>query len=607
MKKTAGFVVMLLLLCLFAVSLAEVRVETGSGRLNMRTKMDEKSRVVTYVPNHALVMVTESGEEWTGITYRGKSGYVQTKYLLLPEFLSGQVYPDEGCLFLQEVPGEDAGWTGVCGELETVEILSLEGDFFRVRNLGALGYGAEGYVSVTALSYQRKEVSGTRTWIPERGRIVRDTVMTSGGIDGLSVPAGTEVRVGPGQGEMCLVQAGDLVGYIPVSDVALLGLEEDRAEVSEECQMAEEIARTALGKKFRSFAREKLYALSARWEDGVLCTFYSEEDQYRYACLVKNGKASMSLSYTDFALPVRVKDLLPMGQMEVTVSDTDLGIGDVAEIRVRAYTDYRCRYILTQEGKTLVDTGDTEHFHAAWRARKPGRYELLIRVTDEQGESLEKNCVITVADWQVSDAEPGNIYSQKDGWWLDKAYRKSTLDQSGCAIFTLSHVLHRMGITGKETEPETLAVTYALCLTVDGTNNERLIRTAAEDFGFKTQRALLKNAEDIRRKLREGCFFSFSVARGHIAMIGGISEDGNMVLVVDSAPSATFERKVGTDLYYRTSRGAFRVARSLEDLPGAVWFLDTDKYGGMEYWMPLSYVAKRGVRLIEPADTENHE
>ena len=72
-----------------------------------------------------------------------------------------------------------------------------------------------------------------------------------------------------------------------------------------------------------------------------------------------------------------------------------------------------------------------------------------------------------------------------------------------------------------------------------------------------------------------------------------------MVRVVDSAPGATFERIVNASLYYQMNGGGFREALRLEQIPGARWYLDTEDYGGLEYWMQLSYAAKRGVRLIQ--------
>ena len=73
-----------------------------------------------------------------------------------------------------------------------------------------------------------------------------------------------------------------------------------------------------------------------------------------------------------------------------------------------------------------------------------------------------------------------------------------------------------------------------------------------------------------------------------------------MVRVIDSAPQATFERIVGAAQYYQMRSGAFRAALKLDDLPGARWYFETDEYGGLEYFLPMDYVAKRGVRLIQP-------
>ena len=149
--------------------------------------------------------------------------------------------------------------------------------------------------------------------------------------------------------------------------------------------------------------------------------------------------------------------------------------------------------------------------------------------------------------------------------------------------------------------PENLAVTYAACLIKgEGTSNERLINLAAKAFGFKTRTALYTDEKQIVDLLRGGALFTFSVARGHIALVTGISEDGSMATVADSAPSATYERMVNCSMYYALQSGAYRAALSPEDLPGARWYFETGEYGGMEYYLPLSYLARRGVRLIQP-------
>ena len=260
---------------------------------------------------------------------------------------------------------------------------------------------------------------------------------------------------------------------------------------------------------------------------------------------------------------------------------------------------------MSLNGKTVAESEIGDHFSAAYRPRQAGEYVITVTVTDKQGLTRKQEAVFTVdGSLPVKDGL-SDVYSQKDGWWADKKYRHSNLGKSGCAIFALSHALQRMGHTEDEILPENLAVKYAYCLIPnEGTSNELLINTAAKDFGFTTRKTLYNEKKQIIQLLDEGAFFSFSIARGHIAMVCGKSEDGTMIRVVDSAPGATFERIVNCAPYYQTRSGAFRAALSLDDLPGARWYFETDEYGGLEYRLPLEYVAKRGVRLIQPVTEE---
>ena len=197
----------------------------------------------------------------------------------------------------------------------------------------------------------------------------------------------------------------------------------------------------------------------------------------------------------------------------------------------------------------------------------------------------------------VEESEP---YSQKDGWWLDKKYSKRNLDSSGCAIFTLSHALHLLGRGGDETTPQALAKTYPMYLAESGTVTARLLAAAGRDFGFSTQEDKVKDAAEIKRLFDAGAVFSFSVADGHIALAAGMSEDGTKVHVLDSAPSATFERIKNTALYIPDGQGGYQAVSSLWEIPGAMYYFETDQFGGLEYYMDLSYVASRGVRPIKP-------
>lgn len=194
------------------------------------------------------------------------------------------------------------------------------------------------------------------------------------------------------------------------------------------------------------------------------------------------------------------------------------------------------------------------------------------------------------------------LFSQTDGWWQDKKYSISNLETSGCAVFSLSHALQLLGYTGEEITPERLAKTYAVALMKDGsgTMNSSLVGRAGDDFGFKTRYELYENPSTIRQKAAEGAVFSFSVVNGHIACVAAVSEDGQKCLIIDSAPSATFERKGDEPVYFLSQDGTFQLAHTPADIPGIEYCIETNSYGCGVYYLDMAYVARRGVRLIQP-------
>lgn len=193
------------------------------------------------------------------------------------------------------------------------------------------------------------------------------------------------------------------------------------------------------------------------------------------------------------------------------------------------------------------------------------------------------------------------IYSQCDGWWKNKKYRTSTLEHSGCAIFALSSALQRLGYEGDAILPEVLAQKYAACLLEGGTMNSALVGRASDDFGYRTRFDLYTNASEIIKKMNEqGALYTFSVVNGHIAMVAEVSEDKTKFRIVDSALSATFERIGNNSIYIRNGTGEFTAITSPAYIPDSRYYVETNAYGGGEYWLDVSYVARRGVRLIQP-------
>ena len=570
----------LLILCIAALAVAagtaladSARVLTPGGPVNVRKKADSKSTIVVAAPNRSLVEVLETGDTWSRVTYKGKTGYVKTEFLLLPEALAGKtVYPDADTLLRAE-PDADAAILLPVGGWEALTVEAVENGWAAV-TCGDV----RGYVPAEDLSYQLDAPSGDMTWMREPG-VLPET--------------GAEVAVTVIDGDTCLALGSDGCQRLPVSGIVLTGPADETADME-----AVSLAEAALEKAYKAFDAQKLYATVEAQGDGWRVGWFTAQDQYVYGALVRDGKAVFTARYTDFAAPAKTPDLLPQGQIDLRLSSNTLAVGDVLDITVQAWTQEKCAYSLTLEGEKIAESEDDGHFAAAYRPRQAGNYTLTVTVTDEGGKSASVSADFTVTEG--TDAGLALPYSQKDGWWLDQAYRDSTLDHSGCAIFTLSHALQRMGKTGDDLRPEALARVFALCLTPDGTNNERLIREAAAAYGFSTRSALIEDARQIRSLLQNGALFSFSIARGHIALIDGISQDGAMVHVVDSAPGATFTRIVNDSLYRRMNSGSFRAVLDMEEIPGARWYFETGEYGGLEYWLRVEYAARRGVRLIQP-------
>lgn len=599
------------LLCLPLLALGETaRVVTPGGKLNMRKDANEKSNILIDVPNRALVEVEEAGDTWSRIVYKKRTGYVKTSFLKLPSALPGRtVYPDEGTVLLRRSPDADAPLVGAVGCCEQVQIVAVDGEWAQV-----IWREQTAYAEVLAFSYQLEETDSKAPWISEAGVIASACAMRAAAAQDAAevaeLAAGQTVEVTVIEGDWCLVIAEAGCGYVPVQNVQLQGVE-DTGEKAGDLLPADaaQAAAAALKKAYKPFAKEQLYyqITSVPDQNGVagplyLCGFYNEQDQYVYVAAVHAGSKAVlfTAAYNGFAAPAKEESLLPSGEVEISLSAQEAKVGDVIDITVQAWTNRQVQYTLKKDGKQIAATQPGTHFAAAFRPREAGEYTLIAAVTDARGDTVEAEAQFTVTGEKGLTALT-DMYSQKDGWWSDVKYRHSNMEHSGCAIFALSHALWRMGITDPSTQPETLAKTYAQCLTPnEGTNNERLIRSAAQDFGFRTQKQLIKDQKQIEKLLNDGALFSFRVARGHIAMISGISEDGGMVQVVDSAPSATMERKINVDMYYRMRSGSFRAAQTLDEMPGARWYLDTEDYGALTYWMPITYAAKLGVRLIKP-------
>ena len=300
--------------------------------------------------------------------------------------------------------------------------------------------------------------------------------------------------------------------------------------------------------------------------------------------------------------------LLPAALAEpaITFTPEHPRMGDYVDVTVTPDREgaQSIAWSLATPDETVFSGKETDHFTASFRPRLEAEYTLTVTVSYGKKDTETAGIVIPVSGAAPVQEGPDVVYSQKDGWWHDKIYSAKhhrSVEKAGCALFALSHALQRMGFTGEEVQPDRLAERYKYCYVEGrGTANEILTGDAAETWGFSTMAELIETEEGLRTCFLLGDRFTFSIVNGHIAYADALSEDGAKVHVVDSAPGATYERIKNGSIYYRDETGAYREAKTPEELPGIRWFFETGEYGGMEYWMDLDYCARRGMRMIRP-------
>ena len=296
--------------------------------------------------------------------------------------------------------------------------------------------------------------------------------------------------------------------------------------------------------------------------------------------------------------------------VEITFTPENPRLGDYVDVTVTPGREgaQGVRYTLTTpEGTVCKEKDATEHYTASFRPREEAEYTLTATVVYGKRDEESASVSIPVSGTAPTQEGADVVYSQKDGWWHSVIYRPKkpieTLEKGGCAIFSLSHILQRLGFSGEDVLPENLCVKNSrFYIPGRGTDNPGLIQQASKDYGFTTQEDLIETEKGVADCLKRGDLLTFMIVTGHIAMADGISEDGQYVHIVDSATGATFERKdkwkTKGHIFYQEADGSFKEAMSADELPGIRWFFETEDYCGMTYWMDLHYCAHQGMRLV---------
>ncbi|MBO7662088.1 MAG: hypothetical protein J6U01_01820 [Clostridia bacterium] len=291
-------------------------------------------------------------------------------------------------------------------------------------------------------------------------------------------------------------------------------------------------------------------------------------------------------------------------EVQISVSPAQVRVGDYVDVSVTASREgaQGVIYSLSVGDETIFKGEQTDHWTASFRPRTEADHVLTVTVVYGKKDTESASVTVPVSGVAPVQEGPDVVYQQKDGWWKDKKYAIRSVQKAGCALFTLSHALQRMGFTGEDLLPDALAQTYkGFYVEGRGTANESFLRKAGEVYGFSTLPDLITSPSSIVSCLNRGDCFSFMIVTGHIALADRVSESGDMIHIVDSAAGATYERIKKESPYIQLEDGTFAAVKNPEEMPGLRWYFETGEYGGAEYWLPISYCARQGMRLIRPA------
>lgn len=627
-----------ILLCVFALwavffcALAErAKVVTPGGAANLRKSAGKKAALVEKIPNGASVDVEETDEEWACVSYQGKRGYILVEYLRLPSAAVGKtLYSNGNPLCVRETAAEDGPIRFLLPPDAPFTVQEIQGSMARIAY-----HDGEGYVAYEEIDSQSDAPAGKAAYIPMEGMVLAEHELfhqpSLAAPYQVTLKQGETVTVLTFDETWALAEKDGALGYVPTGMVQLIGpTERESADTqsSEKLLAAEKAqvkAEKALKKQFKAFKPKELTCISDLSAEGVdgfpvplyRFTYINDRGQYRYIAYLdaEKGEALFCGDYTVFPYEVLGKSrfLSPIQNGLKLTFDRDI-LFPGQEVRINACHENAVSYTyrLYQNGKLISAETPVPYETVYFRPRESGVYRLEVTALDRQDAQYTAEAPIWVAegepdeDFTVSETdEPEDAllpYSQQDGWWFGQKYTKrSNLQVSGCAIFALSHALQMLGHTEESALPQNLAITYAACLVDGGTLNASLIGRAAKEFHYSTLPELIHDQPTILSRFERGAVFSFSVAKGHIALAAGLSADKTKVLVWDSAPSATFER-IGEDaqMFVQDADGQFIPVHDLMEVPGAKYYPETGGFSGMTYYLDLSYAAKRGLRLIQP-------
>lgn len=231
MKRLICLILSILLLFSAAALAEQAKVQTPGGWLNMRTKPSTKSAPLEQIPNHATVTyLGQTDDTWSQITYKGVTGYVQTRFLNLTKTAEGkELYPDgNGAVYVRKTASDNGAILAVLSIKQPLTILKVENDWTKVSCTDAQGKEITGYIRTERIDDQYTE--------PQESTNYYDVTGFSGSKQALyehpsksseklvTMPKGTEVKVLYTEGSWCKVEVdGIYIGFVPADILQITG------------------------------------------------------------------------------------------------------------------------------------------------------------------------------------------------------------------------------------------------------------------------------------------------------------------------------------------------------------------------------------------------
>lgn len=199
-----------------------VKVSTGSGGLNLRETADANARVLTIIPDGAVLECLAEGSTWTQVRYGNQKGYVMTRYLAGANQSGGHdetvnlnlpatVKTGNGGLNMRETASTSAAVLIVIPDGAQVTVINKDDTWSHIRYDDAVGY-----VMTKYLSFGQKDTAGKSAWIRADavgGVNMRFMPDLSGQVLAVLQP-GQEILVTLEGAEWSVVRAGDKAGYV---------------------------------------------------------------------------------------------------------------------------------------------------------------------------------------------------------------------------------------------------------------------------------------------------------------------------------------------------------------------------------------------------------